>query len=157
MSTGMAIHRILILCEGNHCRGPMAEALFRSILPPEIRVESAGLHALEGHPANLQVLRLMQGVGLDLAAHSGRLLTHEMTLAADLILVMDLAQKAWCEQMLPSTLGRVFLLGHWQPRTSQEIQDPFRQGPEAFHRAFEHIHRAVADWPPRLTQIERSA
>ena len=157
MSSDTAIHRILVLCEGNHCRGPMAEALLRSLLPPEFSVESAGLHALEGHPADPEALLLMQRIGLDLSSHSGRLLTQEMTLAADLILVMDLAQKAWCEQMLPSTLGRVFLLGHWQAPSSQEIQDPFRQGPEAFRQAFDHVKRAVDDWPPRLIPVVRSA
>jgi protein-tyrosine phosphatase len=120
-------------------------------------VESAGLHALEDQPADPEVLRLMQGIGLDLSAHTGRQLTQEMTLAADLILVMDLEQKAWCEQVLPSSLGRVFLLGHWQSPPFKEIQDPFRQGPEAFQQAFEHIQRAVSDWPPRLTHAVRSA
>ncbi|HET8902193.1 MAG TPA: low molecular weight protein-tyrosine-phosphatase [Holophagaceae bacterium] len=148
---GPAIHRVLILCEGNHCRGPMAEALLRSLLPPDILVESAGLEALEGKPADPEAQRLMAAQGLDISAHRGRQLTEEMALKADLILVMDLPQKAWCEQMMPSAVGRIFLLGHWLPAPPREIADPYRMGPEAFREAFESIRGSVADWLPRMT------
>jgi protein-tyrosine phosphatase len=148
---GPAIHRILILCEGNHCRGPMAEALLRSLLPPDILVESAGLEALDGRPADEEAQRLMAVQGLDISAHRGRQLTEEMALKADLVLVMDLPQKAWCEQMMPSAVGRIFLLGHWRPTTPlREIPDPYRMGPAAFQAAYESIRESVADWLPRL-------
>lgn len=147
---GPAIRHILILCEGNHCRGPMAEALLRSLLPPGIRVESAGLEALEGKPADEEARRLMAARGLDISAHRGRQLTEEMALKADLILVMDLPQKAWCEQMMPSAVGRIFLLGHWRPAPGREIGDPYGMGPAAFQAAFESIRESVADWLPRL-------
>ena len=148
---GPAIRHILILCEGNHCRGPMAEALLRSLLPPGIRVESAGLEALEGKPADEEARRLMAAQGLDISAHRGRQLTEEMALKADLILVMDLPQKAWCERMMPSTVGRIFLLGHWRPAPGREIEDPYGMGPSAFQAACESIRESVADWLPRLT------
>ena len=61
------------------------------------------------------------------------------------------------EQDILKMPARVFLLGHWQAPPFQEIQDPFREGPEAFRQAFEHIRRAVADWPPHLTCAVRSA
>lgn len=147
---GPAIHHILILCEGNHCRGPMAEALLRSLLPPGIRVESAGLEALEGKPADEEARRLMAAQGLDISAHRGRQLTEEMALQADLILVMDLPQKAWCEQMMPSIVGRIFLLGHWRPAPGREIEDPHGMGSAAFQAASESIRESVADWLPRL-------
>lgn len=152
-----AIRHILVVCEGNHCRGPMAEAFLRALLPPDLTVESAGLAALVGSPADVEAQRLMAEIGLDISAHVGRQLTYEMTVAADLILVMELSQKTWCGQMFPSSLGRIFLLGHWQAPTAREIQDPFRQGPEAFRVAFENVRQSSSDWPPRLTPKQRSA
>ena len=152
-----AIRHVLVVCEGNHCRGPMAEGLLRTVLPPEITVESAGLNGLEGYPADPEARRLMAETGLDITAHGGRRLTPEMALAADLILVMDLPQKAQCQQMIPSALGRIFLLGHWRSSPSQEIPDPFRQGPQAFRAVFESIRQSVSDWLPRLTHDQRSA
>ncbi len=159
MTTGRGpdIHRILIICEGNHCRGPMAEVMFRAVLPAELQVGSAGIGALEGWPADPEACRILEAEGLDASGHLGRQLTQEMLLAADLVLVMDLAQKAWCERMTPSLLGRIFLLGHWRPAGSQEIADPFRQGPEAFHVAYEAIRESVSDWLPRLVHEPRLA
>jgi protein-tyrosine phosphatase len=135
----------------------MAEALLRSLLPPDITVESAGLSALVGAPADPEAQRLMADIGLDISAHVGRQLTYDMTAAADLILVMDQSQKGWCGQLFPSSIGRIFLLGHWQPPASREIQDPFGRGPEAFRIALEAIRQSVSDWPPHLTTKQRSA
>ena len=49
---------ILVLCEGNHCRSPLAVALLRRALGPGFTVESAGLAALEGIPAHPEAARL---------------------------------------------------------------------------------------------------
>ena len=151
------IRHILVVCEGNHCRAPMAEGLLKSLLPPPFQVASAGLNALVGLPADPEAQRLMAGAGLDISGHLGRQLTCEMATEADLILVMDELQKGWCGLMCPSALGRIFLLGHWRPAGSREIQDPFRRGPEIFRAVFEHIRQSVSDWPPRLAPQQRSA
>lgn len=151
-----SFRRILVLCEGNHCRSPLAEVLLRAELPG-IAVESAGLDALEGVPAAEEARRLLAARGLDLSAHRGRQLTPELGLAADLVLVMSLDQKALCEQRIPSLRGRVFLLGQWLPQDRQEIADPHRRGAAAFQTALDHIDQAVAAWRPRLVPQSRNA
>jgi protein-tyrosine phosphatase len=148
---------ILVLCEGNHCRSPIAVALLRRALGPGFTVESAGLAALEGIPAHPEAYRLAAACDLDLSGHASRQLTPAMALGADLILVMDRDQKAWCEEQVPSVRGRVFLLGQWRRPAPAEIADPFQLGPEAFRAAFEIIHQCVADWVPRLLSERRSA
>ncbi len=45
-----ALATLLVVCVGNICRSPMAQALFRARLPG-VDVQSAGLGALVGHPA----------------------------------------------------------------------------------------------------------
>jgi protein-tyrosine phosphatase len=154
------IHRILVLCEGNHCRSPLAEALLRKAVGHRIAVRSAGLRALVGEPAHAETLRLGTELGLDLADHRGRQLSLDLILASDLVLVMDQAQKQACETLVPSFRGRVFLLGHWlateaqkmggQAISGQEIADPISGGPEAHRKACEHIQGAVQSWLPRL-------
>ena len=148
-----AIRHILVLCEGNHCRSPLAEAMLRKALGPGIQVTSAGLNALIGQPAHRETKALMAKEGIhlvDITAHHGRQVTPDMALGADLILVMDQAQKLECERLAPSTRGRVFLLGHWLPPHQQEILDPIRGGTEAHCQARDHIQRAIQPWISRL-------
>lgn len=152
-----SFRRILVLCEGNHCRSPLAEFLLRANLGPGIAVESAGLDALEGVPAAEEAQALLAQRGIDLSGHRGRQLTPELAFAADLILVMSLDQKALCEQQIPSARGRVFLLGQWLPQGRQEIADPHRRGPAAFQAALDHIDLALAAWQPKLAPQTRNA
>ena len=144
------IRRILVLCEGNHCRSPLAEALLQSAMAPGVQVTSAGLDALLGHPPHEESLRLGADLGLDLSAHRGRQFTPELALNADLILVMDRAQQEACHRLAPSSRGRVFLLGRWLPEAEQEIADPIHQPVAAHEHSCAHLRRAVALWVPRL-------
>jgi protein-tyrosine phosphatase len=146
---------ILVLCEGNHCRSPIAEALLRDALGPGIQVVSAGLGALVGEPADRAAQDVAKAHGLDLSSHRGRQWSDAMALRADLVLVMEERQKTLCESILPSVRGRVFLLGHWLEGPQREIPDPYLLGPEAAQAAFGHIHQAVASWLPRLANLQR--
>lgn len=153
----LSFRRILVLCEGNYCRSPMAEVLLKASLGPGADVSSAGLGALHGQGAAPEVLALMAGRGLDLSAHRCRQVTPAHVREADLVLVMDRRQKARCESVVPSARGKVFLLAHWLPPGRQEIADPFRRGEQAFHEALDHIDQSVTAWLPRLLQAPRPA
>lgn len=148
---------ILVLCEGNHCRSPIGEALFRVALPPEVKVESAGFNALEGFQAHPVVMRILADHGIDVSGHRGRKLTQPMALSADLILVMDEQQKELCSRLVPGARGRIFLLGHWLSSPPPSISDPLNQGDGAFRSAFEIIQRSVASWLPHVTINQRLA
>jgi protein-tyrosine phosphatase len=139
-----------VLCEGNHCRSPLAEALLKEALGPTVEVSSAGLGALVGHPAHPEAMEIMRERGLDITAHRGRQFTPAAALQADLILVMDRAQKEACDRLAPAARGRVFLLGHWLPPEEQEIPDPIQRGAKAHRDAYAHIVRALEGWLPRL-------
>lgn len=151
------LRSILVLCEGNHCRSPIAEALLGIALAPEIRVESAGFNALQGFPAHPEVIRMLAGSGIDISSHRGRQVTPSLMLSADLILVMDEQQKDLCGQMVPGARGRIFLLGHWLPFSPRDIADPFQKGPEAFLTAYESIQCSVASWLPHMILKQRLA
>lgn len=151
------IRSILVLCEANHCRAPIAEAFLRAALGPGYLVESAGLKALEDVPPDPEVVRQMRERGHDLSRHRGRQFTAKMALEADIILVMDGEQKEWCSHLVPSARGRIFLLGHWLSTPPGEIEDPFRQDSIVFRRVIEDIHRSVATWVPHLLPVQRLA
>ena len=151
----IAIRRILVLCEGNHCRSPLAEALLREMSESRVEVSSAGLGALVGSPAHAEVQRILKEQGLDISNHRGRQITSEMARSADLILVMDLAQKEFCHRLAPTSRGKVFLLGHWLPPHQREIEDPMGRISEAHARVYEHVRCAVQAWLTRLLPENR--
>ncbi|PJI51001.1 MAG: phosphotyrosine protein phosphatase [Pseudomonas sp.] len=142
-------NRILIVCIGNICRSPIAEHLLReSLQGSDIAVASAGLSALVGHPIESTALAILRRHGYHPHPHSARQLTPELVHEANLVLVMEESQIQSVIRLAPEARGKTFLLGKWQ--TDQEIPDPYRQGPEAFERAYALIESTVAPWTARL-------
>lgn len=141
-------NKILVVCHGNICRSPLAEAMLKAALP-HCRVESAGLHALVGHPADANTLAVATPEGFALGAHKGRQVNSEMLNDADLILVMSQSQRATIGEKMPAALGKTMLLGHWLPK-QQEIPDPHGKSREVFLHVHEQIRQATNAWAQKL-------
>jgi protein-tyrosine phosphatase len=137
--------RILIVCVGNVCRSPMAEALLAGRLARlgvTAAVESAGVHALVGQPAVPIAQELMRERGLDISRHRARQLTSELGASFELILVMEAALERAVQAIAPDTRGRVRRIGHFG---GFDVPDPFRQERPAFERSLALIERGLAD------------
>ena len=143
------IRHILVVCVGNICRSPMAEALLKSALRGQdgITVESAGLGALVGHPAAGYALELMDEMGEDISEHRARQIHPDMVAAADLVLVMEAGHKRAIDDADPTARGKVHRLGEWQDK---DIDDPHRQPKAAFADALLDIEIGVASWVEKI-------
>ena len=143
------IRHILVVCVGNICRSPMAEAVLRHELrgQEKVTVESAGLGALVGEPASEYAMALMQERGIDISSHRAQQLTPELVSEAELILVMESRHKRVIDENEPSARGKIYRLGEWQ---DLEIPDPHRLSRDVFEVALEMIDKGVADWVERL-------
>jgi protein-tyrosine phosphatase len=132
ISPGMTT-RLLMVCLGNICRSPTAEAAVRLAIARQgidAVVESrgtAGWHV--GRPADPRTVAHAARRGLDLSGHRARQLVAADLAAFDLILAMDRENLAAMTRLATSTqqakLG-LFLTG------GAEVPDPWAGGPEGF-------------------------
>jgi protein-tyrosine phosphatase len=143
------MNSILVLCTGNICRSPMAEALLRRKLP-RLRVSSAGIRALVGRPADPTVVALMHERGYDLFAHRATQLDAMQLDAADLVLVMGRAQLQAVQMLYPHSRGKVFCLAE---SAGLDVLDPYGRDRAAFQSAFAVIEAGAAQWIDRLVRL----
>ena len=141
---------VLVVCIGNICRSPMAEALFNGS-PSRIHATSAGTSALIGEPADLIARTLVEERGHDLSNHRARQINGLMCQQADIILVMDLGQLRHIEATFPLSRGKIFRLAE---AIKKDVPDPFRKGRTAFDNAFSLIETGVRQWTERLEKIQ---
>ena len=135
---------ILILCIGNICRSPLAEVQLKFLLKnTDIKIASAGLHAMHNYPASDHSQTIAQAAGLDLSQHKAQQATQALLKTADLILVMTERQLKEVHQDFPQTRGKVFLV-HKMPPT--DIPDPYQQEKAAFDYAWTLIQAGLDQW-----------
>lgn len=142
---------ILLVCVGNICRSPVAEALFKDALQikgkKNHQVSSAGLGAMVNSAPDKVARELLLEKNIDISDYRASQLTTEMIHHADLILVMEMAHKEIIEHKEPSAKGKVFRLGKWG---GFDVADPYRQERKVFIEAVQLIDRGVADWVNKL-------
>lgn len=138
-----------MVCMGNICRSPTAEAVLRSKLDAAglgdtVEVDSAGTHAWHaGSPPDSRSAAHAQRRGYDLSALRAREVKAADFERFDLILAMDRDNLSLLEAQCPSAyrpkLGR--LTAYCRRHATDEVPDPY-QGGEA---GFEHVLDLVED------------
>jgi protein-tyrosine-phosphatase len=103
---------ILIVCTGNTCRSPMAEALLRRTLSDRgiaAAVSSAGLLS-DGQPATDTGVDTLAARGLDISGHRSRRIDPELLGTGDLIVGMAREHVRQAVVMRPDLYRRTFTL-----------------------------------------------
>ncbi|EGA68799.1 phosphotyrosine-protein phosphatase [Vibrio sinaloensis DSM 21326] len=145
-------NNILVVCMGNICRSPVAEAMLSNLLPTR-SVNSAGIvvekSKLSGSKAAIYSIEVAAEHDIDITEHRARQLTQEMCVDADLILVMDQDQIERVASISPTSRSKTLLLGQWSGEG--EIDDPYQKEKRAFQLAYQSIHKATEAWARRLS------
>lgn len=165
-----------MVCTGNICRSPMAEAMLRHELErrgcSDIQVASAGTWAGYGHWATPEALEVLEARGIDHSAHRSRPVEPDELAEADLVVAMTsvhlrelrgLSEAVGTKLVLMKEIAEVemgesagtpgldaFLAGRRpEPRRALDLDDPMGLPVFAYERAADEIATGVQ----RLAEI----
>jgi len=106
--------RILLVCTGNICRSPMAEAFTRRELDQRgiagISVESSGVSGWVDSPATSEAADAVREYGLDLSPHRARRLDRTMVQSAQLVVGLASEHRDAVIEQIPEAADRTFTL-----------------------------------------------
>ena len=139
MTASLSPMRILVVCLGNICRSPLAEATLRSELEAaglgdEVTVDSAGTGDWNvGKPPDPRMRKAASATGLTLTGTARQIGADDLA-DSDLILVMDQANLADVRALAPddATRSKVHLFLDYAGHAATEVPDPYYGGDEGF-------------------------
>jgi protein-tyrosine phosphatase len=147
---------VLLVCMGNICRSPTAEAVLRAKLDQaglagRVEVDSAGTHAYHvGDPPDRRARAAAAARGYDMEALRGRLVG-EGDRRFDLVLAMDRANLRLVRQVVGEGYdGLALFLSGDGGEVGREVPDPYTAGSEAFEHVLDLIEEGADAWVERL-------
>lgn len=136
---------ILFLCVANSARSQMAEGLAKKILPPKIKVESAG--SLPGKLVHPLAVKVMSEIKIDISDHVPKpidSLAQEFT--GDLNLIITLCREEQCP-ILPGSVK----VESWALPDPANADGNLSQQTEKFRNIRDQIRDRIEDLKRRLS------
>jgi protein-tyrosine phosphatase len=150
---------ILLVCTGNTCRSPMAEALARKMIADRLGcsvndvadrgviVMSAGISAMMGSRPSPEAVKVLAEQGLDLTEHESQPLTAQLVRQADVIWTMTRAHRHAIVAEFPEAAARTSVLC----RSGGDVADPIGGPVEMYQLCADQIRAELA---ARIAELE---
>lgn len=139
---------LIMVCQGNICRSPVAAELLRRQLAgrvPNLAVVAAGILPREGAASPQAARTAAEQLGVDLRSHRSQFFSEQMAAEAGLVVVFDQRNRVDILARYPGLLRRTVMLGSFlgTPHSTLEIGDPDGGNLATFERTYAVIARAV--------------
>ena len=138
--------RILVVCAGNTCRSPAAEAAIRRAAAAggiDVDVSSAGTRAGEtGDPPTPAMVLAGRARGLEISGRATQL-TPDRIESADLIIAMDHFSEFFVRSLPRVSAAPIELLGSYDSEPGDDIADPFGRSDEIYAATLDRIIAAA--------------
>ena len=151
MTETTALKKILVVCTGNTCRSPIAEALIRLELKKKglntrVEVSSCGTATRDGIPASSESVFVMRNREIDISTHRSRKLKPEFVKEAAVILAMN---PAHAEALLAE-------YAEAKPKLiTFNIPDPIGMSIRTYEETLQVIQsELVKRWPEIISKLE---
>jgi protein-tyrosine phosphatase len=154
----LASFMVVLVCTGNTCRSPMAEALLKKRVADRLKCQvpelddrgvvimSAGISAPPGGRSAAEAIQAMQEKGLDLTQHESQPLSERIVRFADVILTMTRGHRDAILQSFPDAEPRVHLIS----RGRGDVSDPIGGPLELYRRCGELLDGYLQEWADEL-------
>ena len=132
--------RILFVCAGNTCRGPMAATIMQQFVQDMgILTDSRGMVVLFPEPYNPQAVAVCAGHGMIMPSNSAAQLENTDFDNNTLVLVMNQSMKQKIYESYDRAIN-VYTLGEFAGAGETEIADPYGRGIDEYNQCFEQLY-----------------
>lgn len=144
-------YRICLVCTGNICRSPMAEAVMRRLvedagLTGRVEVDSAGTEAWHvGDPADRRALSTLRDAGYDGGSHRARAFDRRWFAERDLVVALDRGHQGELLALAVDSTERekIVLLRSFDDGAAgrPDVEDPYYGDAHGFLAVLEQVER----------------
>lgn len=142
---------IYVICTGNTCRSPMAEAIFHSENQGDWEIRSAGIHATDGFDIAENAKICIEEANMPYTSTSKSVRAGDIEWA-DYIFTMTDNHKQSLIYLYPEAKSKIFTLKEFSGEGwNMDIQDPFGGQLDLYKQTFNELQEVIGKVSQKLT------